>query len=95
MSKEFSELLRGDPQPIGVIGALKEVIQTIAPGLSLSKILNDIGTELKEQGTQGAHELAAALFRNYDGFVMYPKTGKEQEQSIEPVHQKEPEGREM
>jgi hypothetical protein len=98
MSKEFSELIHGGPKPaMGVIEAVKEGIQAIAPGLSLSKILSDIGTELKEQGSQGAHELAAALFRNNDAFVMYPKNGNEQDQaqSVEQTQQKESEGREM
>jgi hypothetical protein len=50
-----------------------EGIKAIMPGLSLSKILSDIGEELKHQGSMGAHELAAALF-NGQAFVMYPRT---------------------
>jgi hypothetical protein len=98
MSKEFSDLIHGGPKPtIGVIEAVKEGIQAIAPGLSLSKILSDVGTELKEQGAQGTHELAAFLFRSNDAFVMYPKNanGQDQAQSIEQTQQKEVSGREM
>jgi hypothetical protein len=43
--------------------------------MSLSKILNDVGAELKEQASHGAHEMAAALFRG-DAFVMYPRTNQ-------------------
>ncbi len=51
-------------------------IEAIAPGLSLAKILGDIGHELMEQAQHGAHEAAAALF-NGSGFVMYPRSGRE------------------
>jgi hypothetical protein len=92
-NKDFSKLLNGEDQP--------SLIEAIAPGLSMSKILSDIGTELKEQGAMGTHELAAALFRNHDAFVLYPRSGKDSvEQTpehgipIEPLH-KEVEGREM
>lgn len=48
----------------------------ILRGLSLSKILHDVGKELKEQAVMGSHELASALFRG-DGFVMYPRTNNQ------------------
>jgi hypothetical protein len=64
-AKQFSELFK----------AGKEALQeTVKENLSLSKILGDIGTELKDQAAHGAHELAAALFRGTDAFVMYPRT---------------------
>ena len=76
----------------------KEGIQAVAPGLSLSKILGDVGTELKQQAAHGAHELAAALF-NGSPFVMYPRTkeGKEDPQHGLPEKQQEQDrgGREM
>ena len=53
-------------------GRVKEVAQSIAPGLSWDKIVGDVGHELNEKLGQGAHELAAALF-NGSGFVMYPR----------------------
>jgi hypothetical protein len=65
----------------------KEAVQAIAPGLSLGKILSDVGTEMKEMGKHGAHELAAALFNN-SAFVMYPRAGQEQE-AKQPEHQAE------
>jgi hypothetical protein len=48
----------------------------ILRGLSLSKILHDVGKELKEQAVQGSHELASALFRG-EGFVLYPRTNND------------------
>jgi hypothetical protein len=95
MSKEkFAELLNPE-QPQGVV----ETIQSVAPGLSLSKILGDIGTELTHLGAQGSHELAAALF-NGSPFVMYPHAGGQEDHGlpIEAVKQPEIEkdhGREM
>jgi hypothetical protein len=56
--------------------AVKEGIQAVAPGLSLSKMLSEIGAELKQQAAHGAHEMAAALFRCTDAFVMYPRTNQ-------------------
>jgi len=77
---------------------LKEGVQSVAPGLSLSKILGDIGNELKNQAAHGSHELAAALF-NGSPFVMYPRTkeGKEDPQHGLPEKQQEQDrgGREM
>jgi hypothetical protein len=83
MSKEtqrLSEILKPGTQheqSMGAIEAVKEGIQAIAPGLTLSNILGDIGAELKQMGTHGAHEMAAALF-NGSAFVMYPRVGQEQ-----------------
>lgn len=54
---------------------LGEKVQALAPGLSLSKMLNEIGGELKQQLAAGSHEMAAALFRG-DAFVMYPRTNQ-------------------
>ena len=59
-------------QSMGPVEASMEGIRAIAPGLSLSKILSDVGEELKHQVSAGAHELAAALF-NGSAFVMYPR----------------------
>ncbi len=72
---------QSDPRPTEVI----DLVRAVAPGLSLSKIFGDIGSELKHLGEQGSHEMAAALFRG-DAFVMYPHHGKEaegQSQSVE------------
>lgn len=86
MSKEaFKQIMEG--QSMGATEAAREGIQAVAPGLSLSKILNDIGSEMKQQAAQGAHELAAALFRGSDGFVMYQRTkdGKDDQQHGLPI----------
>src|SRR5271165_1648623 len=74
-SREFIEQIKDVEKSMGPIEAMKERVQAIAPGLSLSKILGDIGAELKDQAAHGAHELAAALFRG-DAFVMYPRTNQ-------------------
>jgi hypothetical protein len=72
MSKQtqqlFEQVKAGEQSP--------GLVQTIAPGLSLGKILSDVGTELVEQTKHGAHELSAALFRGSDAFVMYPRTNQ-------------------
>src|SRR5947209_4560148 len=74
-AKELFEQLKGAEQSMGPVEAIKEGIQAVAPGLSLSNILHDIGSELKQQAAHGAHEMASALFRG-DAFVMYPRTNQ-------------------
>ncbi len=86
---------------MGPVEAAREGVRAIAPGLSLSGILADVGAELKQQAAAGAHELAAALF-NGSGFVMYPRAGKDGQRVEDPQHgppdmqkQQEHGGREM
>ncbi|QJW94191.1 hypothetical protein [Frigoriglobus tundricola] len=43
----------------------------------VSRLFKEIGAELSHQAKAGAHEMAAALFRTHDGFVMYGREGKE------------------
>ena len=74
-SEKFKALVNPE-RPIGTLEAIKEGVQSVAPGLSLSKILNDVGSELEQQLKHGSHELASAIFRG-DSFVMYPREGKE------------------
>ena len=57
----------------------------ILPGLSLGKILSDVGTEVKHISAQGSHEIAAALFGG-SGFVMYPRAGQEGQSVEDPQH---------
>jgi hypothetical protein len=71
-SREFFERIKDGEKPMGPIETMKEGIQAVAPGLSLSRILGDIGNELKNQAAHGSHEMAAALF-NGNSFVMYPR----------------------
>jgi len=73
--REMMEQVKGDQQ-IGAVEAAVEGVKAVAPGLSLGKILSDIGNELKEQASFGAHELAAGLFRG-DSFVMYPRQNQD------------------
>ena len=69
MSKEaFKQIMEGPS--MGPIEAIKEGIQAIAPGLSLSNILSDIGSELGRLGVQGQMEMASAIF-NGNAFVPY------------------------
>jgi hypothetical protein len=73
VSKEkFSEILKGNApdQSMGAIEAVKEGIQAIAPGLTLSNILHDVGAEMKRLGVQGQMEMASAIFGN-GAFVPY------------------------
>jgi hypothetical protein len=58
------------------VKAAAQTVKAVAPGLSPSKIANDIGKEVKGMVAHGAHEMAAALFNN-SAFVMYPRGGKE------------------
>jgi hypothetical protein len=69
MSKEAFRKIMEEPS-MGAIEAVKEGIQAVAPGLSLSKILGDIKVELGRLGVQGQMELASALF-NGNAFVPY------------------------
>lgn len=64
-------------ESMGAIQAAIEGVKAIAPGLSLEKIASDIAQEAKQQLAHGAHELAAAMFGQSSGFVMYPRAGKE------------------
>ncbi len=52
---------------------------------SLSNAPAQIGAEMKHQVSQGAHELAAALF-NGSGFVMYPRGGRDDHGIHGPEH---------
>ncbi len=76
MSKAtLQEILGGESK--GALSAAMEGIRAVAPGLSLSNILSDIGSEIQQIGAHGAHEMAAALFSG-SGFVMYPRDGGQQ-----------------
>ena len=69
MAKSPSESV----EPSGIV----DLVRAVAPGLSLGKIFGEIADELAHQGRQGSHELAAALLRGHDGFVLYPREGRE------------------
>ena len=75
--KQLADQLFGQEQkPMGAVEAVKEAVQSIAPGLSWDKIVGDVGHEINEKVGQGAHEAAAALF-NGTGFVMYPRGSRD------------------
>jgi hypothetical protein len=87
--RELSQqLFGGQQQSMGALGAIKEAFLTIAPGLR--DAAQEIRTELKQMGSHGAHELAAALF-NGNAFVMYPRGGKDDQ----PAHEQGQDGHGM
>lgn len=95
-TRKLFEVVKAGEPPMGAIEAAKEGIQAVAPGLSLSQILGDIGQELKEQLAHGSHEMAAALFRG-DAFVMYPRTneGEQPQHGLPEAQQEQSMEREM
>ena len=74
------QLFGGQQQSMGAMGAVKEALLTIAPGLK--DFVPEVKAELKQMGAHGAHELAAALF-NGSAFVMYPRGTKDDQPSHE------------
>lgn len=72
MSKPVEQTTEGN-------GAMDAIKQTLQKNLSLSKILNDIGKEMKDQVAHGSHEMASMLFRG-DAFVMYPRSDDPEQQ---------------
>ena len=69
----------------------------------LKEAPRELGTELKQMGAHGSHELAAALFNGGSAFVMYPRAPREgqrvedQQPDVVPEAQKQQErgGREL
>ncbi len=100
----FERMMQQHLPPMGAVEAsvegVKEAVKAFAPGLQPRKMASEIWAELKEMGSHGAHEMAAALFHG-NAFVMYPRAGEVQEDPQKDVqqqdHQREPErgGREM
>jgi hypothetical protein len=45
----------------------------------MKRFFSEIGAEMKHQAEHGAHELAAALLRGEDGFVMYGRDGAKED----------------
>lgn len=69
-TREMFEQVKDGGPPKGIVGAIAEGVQAVAPGLSLSAILGDIGAELGRLGVQGQMEMASALFTG-NAFVPY------------------------
>jgi len=76
--KELASQIFGQQQEQsrGFLGAIKDAIQSIMPGLSMEKIASDLGKEVTHQVGMGAHEISAAIFNN-SAFVMYPRGSKD------------------
>lgn len=68
----FEQLKAGGDQQVGAVQAAVEGVQAIVPGLSLDKILSDIGKELKDQVQHGAHEMASVLFTG-NTYIQYAR----------------------
>lgn len=58
----------------------------LLPGLSLDKMLGDIGRELGQQAKMGAQELGKALMHDHDAFVLYQRDDKAKDDG--PLHGK-------
>jgi len=71
-TREFFEAIKqGEtPKEMGVFEAVKDGVQAVAPGLSMDKILHDVGSEMKRLVVQGQMELASTLFTG-QSFVPY------------------------
>lgn len=85
MTKEtehkLAEQLFGGGEQKGVVETLKEAALAVAPGLK--NLIPDVADELKHQVAHGVHEIAAALFRDNSGFIMYPRReGRDDEPTI-------------
>ena len=70
---------------IDILKNVGETIQKVAPGLSMSKIVSDIGAETERLVVQGAAE-SASLLNNGHAFVPYGpgQNRTEAEKAIEP-----------
>lgn len=68
MSKQ--ETSQPDKGPLGFLAAAKDAVQSVAPGLSLDKMIADTGPVIDRMMTQGAAELGAALFQG-QAYVPY------------------------
>jgi hypothetical protein len=55
---------------VGIARGLTQGVQTVAPGLSPTRMAREVGTELKRQLIQGSAELAQALYTGH-AFVPY------------------------
>jgi hypothetical protein len=68
----------------------KEPSKPLLKGLSLDKVISDIGKELKDMANHGAHEVGS-LLNTGSAFVMYPRG----ENGVEDPQQGLPQGPEM
>jgi hypothetical protein len=68
--------------------AVTEAIKAVAPGLSLGKILGDMGAEMHRMGVQGSAELASILFS--PGNTAYVPYGRGQNPTDKGLEGEEP-----
>lgn len=55
----------------GALGAVKENVQAVAPGLNAEKMASEIGATLKQKLEQGNAELAQGLMSHSNAYVPY------------------------
>ena len=91
-------------EEITPLQAIKEGVQAIAPGLSLSKLFSDVMEKGEQMWTQGRAEVAQALFTEGTAYVAYGPGqnpgDKDHDQPLHGLAVKQPEierdmGREM
>lgn len=76
MSKEaFKAIMAGVKEAAADLG--QGIVQELGDRVSEAKefvgnVASDVGAELVHQTAMGSQEIAAALFRGSDGFVLYP-----------------------
>ena len=75
-----------EQESAGVMASLKEAL----PGLSLGKILSEVGGELGRMGVQGQAEMAAALFSESNAYVPYGRGQNPAEKDGVEVQKAEP-----
>jgi hypothetical protein len=68
--QQFIEAMKTGEQGAGIVEAIKDSVQAVAPGLTFSNIISDIGAELGRLGVQGQMEMASAIFSG-SAFVPY------------------------
>jgi len=85
-AEKFFENIKPPEQSIGAIEAVKEAVQAIAPGLSLSKFFNDIVETSVDMWNHGRTELVEGILNAHDGHIMYMKGEKDISQDKAPDH---------
>jgi hypothetical protein len=87
----FESIKQGVEAAKDVLGAAKDGVQAVAPGLSFDNIVKDVKAEMGRLGVQGQMELASALF-NGSSFVPYGPgqyTPTPEKTNVEPTHSPE------
>jgi hypothetical protein len=73
-----------EEKPLTIRQAAGDAIRKLFPGLSLTKMREDIGRELKHLAALGAQELANVLYHG-SAFVLYPRDQDQQKLTLEQI----------